>query len=357
LLISKQTKRLEVSTRYYSSEHLRIMIPLSQSETMALRIRAPLSGASRYFTARRQYATPSHNASSNHGSHPEPPKSDDYDAPSTSSHPTPAPVDPPIPESTLDSSASKIFSRPVILPRRPAVRPPPTFALPPSMSPPDPSPSLPVKKRAASKRLKASVKEDNKPVVEGDDKPVDELWGIYQESLTERDTEPTLEDLNALCPARHTIKAALDGVLGTGRTMLPEGHQLHLDMEYLGAQEVPVGGGPGRRNTVIAGSRKAKKLEYLALYEATEGHLSRGFTATQLRKFAKDLGIRKRVSDLGMGHSDSKQTVIHRIMNSHFKMMHPEVIKKNIQEVMGKTEESSYHHHSPANSSDSYPTL
>ncbi|KAG9106217.1 hypothetical protein FRC07_008905, partial [Ceratobasidium sp. 392] len=170
----------------------------------------------------------------------------------------------------------------------------------------------------------------------GDSQPIgDDLWGIYQESLGKHGIEPSLDDLDGLRPNPSTIHAALDGVLGTGRTLLPEGHQLYLDLEHLGAQEVPVGGGPKAMKKVIAGSGKAKKLEYLALYEATENAIRHRFTVAQLQRFEKELKIHK----ILLGQNDSKQKIIHRIMNSYFKMIHPSIIRKELEERLDKIQE------------------
>ncbi|KAG9080770.1 hypothetical protein FRC06_006185, partial [Ceratobasidium sp. 370] len=294
---------------------------------MALRVRMPISSVSRCISVGRHYTTVSPAAPSSRGSHPKTSPSDEHQDFTGENLSRSTLVDPPGPDSPLDSSAAKIFSHagPVILPRRPPVRPPPTIVLPPSSSLRLRSP---LKKRKSLEPQQASTEEYGKPAA-------DDLWRVYQESLTKHNTEPTLEDLGALRPAASTIRAALNGVLGTGRTLLPESHQLYLDLEHLGAQEVPVGGGPGSKKKVVAGSGKAKKLEYLALYEATESLINHRFTVAQLQHFEKELGIRK---NLG-GKNDSKQKMIHRIMNSHYRMMHPSVIEKQLAEIRGGTEE------------------
>ncbi|KAG8721311.1 hypothetical protein FRC09_008074, partial [Ceratobasidium sp. 395] len=205
------------------------------------------------------------------------------------------------------------------------VRPPPTLTLPPSVS----SPSLRTSRSKKKKPSGVSIERDGKSIGDG-------LWNIYQESLEKHNTDPTLEDLERLRPANSTIRAALDGVPGAGRTLLPEGHQLHLYPEHLGAHEVSAGGGPTAKKKIVAGSGRAKKLEYLALYEATEHAISHRFTVVQLQNFEKALKIHKKLG----GENDSKQKIIHRIMNSCFGMIHPRVIRSRLTDVPIKTQES-----------------
>ncbi|KAG8717869.1 hypothetical protein FRC08_006464 [Ceratobasidium sp. 394] len=292
---------------------------------MALRIRVPIPSVSRCIAASRYHTTTSPGASSSRGSYPKLPSSDEHQDFTDETVSRPIPVSSPGPDSPLDSSTAKILSHagPVILPRRPPVRPPPTLTLPPSVS------SLPLRSFLKNKK---SLEPRQASAEDDDERAADDLWEVYRESLEKRNTEPTLEDLEALRPAASTIHAALNGVLGTGRTLLPEDHQLHLDLEHLGAQEAPVGGGPRSKKKVVAGSRKAKKLEYLALYEATQSLISRRFTVAQLRQFESEFGTGKKTGN----KNDSKQTIIHRIMNSHFRMMHPLVLA----DVTGKIQKS-----------------
>ncbi|KAG8736126.1 hypothetical protein FRC10_009667 [Ceratobasidium sp. 414] len=295
---------------------------------MALRAWVPISSVSRCITASRHYTTASPGASSSRGTHPKASPSDEHRDFTDEAVSRSTPAAPPGSGSPLDSSAAKIFSHtgPVILRRRPPVRPPPTLVLPPSVS------SLPLR---SSPKKKKSFEPQQGSTEGGGEPAADDLWEVYQESLTKYNTEPTIEDLEALRPAASTIRAALNGVLGAGRTLLPEGHQLHLDLEHLGAQEVPVGGGPHSKKTVVAGSGKARKLEYLALYEATESLINHRFTAAQLHDFEGKLSTGK----ISRRKNDSKQKMINRIMNSHFKMMHPLVIKGELAELAGRTEE------------------
>ncbi|KAF8601747.1 hypothetical protein BDV93DRAFT_226875 [Ceratobasidium sp. AG-I] len=296
---------------------------------MAARVRVSISNAPRCLAVGRQYSVSSQDASNSRGRPTTRPRqTEGYGHPSTSSDPKPSPANP----STSDSSASKIFKRsgPVILARRPSVKPPPTLALPPSMSPPAPHPPLPGAHRKQSKaQQEASGSQDN-------------AFDIYLKSLKGTTSEPAIEELDALRPPAPTIRAALSGVLGTGRTLLPEGHSLHLAMEQLGAQEVTVGGGPTAKQKVTAGSRKAKKMEYTALYEATEGLISRRFNLSQLRKFEKDSAKGKGgfARNAPGSKGFSKQKVIHRIMNLRWSMIHPSVIKKQLEEVREIVEET-----------------
>lgn len=198
------------------------------------------------------------------------------------------------------------------------------------MSPPSPRPPLPVAHAKRAKTQKDGSGSQGK------------AFDIYLQSLTGTTSEPAIEELDALRPPTQTIRAALSGVLGTGRTLLPPGHSLYLTLEELGAQEVTVGGGPTAKQKVTAGSRRAKKMEYAALYEATEGLIARRFNVSQLRKFEKESATGKNslVRSVPGSHGLSKQKLIHRIMNSRWSMIHPNVIKKQLDDVSEIVEES-----------------
>ncbi|KAG8722734.1 hypothetical protein FRC09_005796 [Ceratobasidium sp. 395] len=290
---------------------------------MALRTHSLLLKTPRLITTSRYYTTEFPGPAPGRGTRPRVSLSEQNQADASDSGSRSTPDDP---SSSESHSSAKIFSHtgPVILPRRPAVRPPPTLTLPPSVS----SPSLRTSRSKNKKPSGVSIERDGKSIGDG-------LWNIYQESLVKHNTDPTLEDLEGLRPADSTIRAALDGVPGAGRTLLPEGHQLHLDPEHLGAHEVSAGGGPTAKKKIAAGSGKAKKLEYLALYEATEHAISHRFTVIQLQNFEKTLKIRKMLG----GGNDSKQKIIHRIMNSCFGMIHPSVIKNRLTDAPIKTQE------------------
>lgn len=216
-------------------------------------------------------------------------------------------------------------------PRRPGVKPPPTLALPLSMHPPPPLVPLP----NSSKR----VTMPDVDVPEGSEKTFD----IYMKSLKHTYTEPTLEDLDALRPPPSAIRAALEGVVGSGRTLLPQGHSLYLTIDKLGAQEVSIGGGPKAKKTVIAGSKKAKQLEYNALYMATQANIARGFTVAQLKRFemesAEQMGSTR--IRLPAGTTDNKPKIIHRIMNTRWGMIPPLEIKKLIDKESAVLEQGS----------------
>lgn len=291
---------------------------------MAVRARISLSKATRCLAVGRHYTVTSANRdpNSNQSSRAKRPNSSDVSESKTS------PTGRSSSDSYPDSPAAKIFShQPVIVPRRPPVKPPPTLTLPPSVSTPAIR-SLPPKLSKKSTAAEADA-------AEGQDGPAADIWTLYQGSLNERDAKPTLQHLMALRPAVSTIAAALEGELGVGRTLLPENHQLRLDIEYLGAQEAPVGGGPLAKKMVSAGSNKAKKLEYMALYEATERSISKRFTVVQLRHFEEELQSRKRYH----GKNDTKPKIIHRIMYQQFRMPHPTVIANQLAEVTDKIEE------------------
>ncbi|CCO31258.1 hypothetical protein BN14_05296 [Rhizoctonia solani AG-1 IB] len=161
-------------------------------------------------------------------------------------------------------------------------------------------------------------------------------------SLKKRDDEPTLDDLDALRPPPSTILAALNGVIGSGRALLDKNHPLHLAIEQLGAQEASVGGGPKAKRTVVAGSYKAKRLEYQALYAATEAMITRGFTVAQLRRFEKETKTQKKMKkiDPPPGKSTSKPRVIHSLMNWRWGMIHPLVVEKYMDGERKSMEES-----------------
>ncbi|CAE6444447.1 unnamed protein product [Rhizoctonia solani] len=161
-------------------------------------------------------------------------------------------------------------------------------------------------------------------------------------SLKKRDDEPTLDDLDALRPPPSTILAALNGVIGSGRALLDKTHPLHLAIEQLGAQEASVGGGPKAKRTVVAGSYKAKRLEYQALYAATEAMITRGFTVAQLRRFEKETKTQKKMKkiDPPPGKSTSKPRVIHSLMNWRWGMIHPLVVEKYMDGERKSMEES-----------------
>ncbi|KAJ1301397.1 hypothetical protein OPQ81_008658 [Rhizoctonia solani] len=235
--------------------------------------------------------------------------------------------DPPIPE-TPESKSLYQQNRPTP-PRRPGVKPPPTLALPSSMLPPAPRVPLPMSlSRKAGSRV-SSVHE--------------KTFDIYVDSLNKRDDEPTLDDLDALRPPASTIRAALNGVIGSGRVQLAKNHPLHLAIEQLGAQEATVGGGPKAKKTVVAGSRKAKKLEYQALYAATEGMITRGFTVAQLKRLETETKLQKRHKriELPSGRATSKPKIIHSLMNIRWGMIHPKVLESYIDEE-NKSIERSY---------------
>ncbi|CAE6412942.1 unnamed protein product [Rhizoctonia solani] len=239
--------------------------------------------------------------------------------------------DPPIPETP--ESKSRYQQTGLAPPRRPGVKPPPTLALPSSMLPPPPRIPLP---RSLSKQNISKVSEDH-----------EKTFDIYMRSQVNTE-EPTLEDLDALRPPPSTIRAAFEGVIGSGRALLPPGHSLHLAVEELGAQEATVGGGPGAKRTVTAGSRKAKKLEYQALYAATEGMITRSFTVPQLKGFEIETkrefkkGKKDRAVDLPTGKTTSKPRTIHRLMNMRWGMVHPDVVERYIHDE-SKIIERSYH--------------
>ncbi|QRV97753.1 hypothetical protein RhiJN_25772 [Ceratobasidium sp. AG-Ba] len=294
---------------------------------MAVRSRVKLLNGARYLTASRHGALSAYSTSFVHESKAGKQSLDDESDSVAGSRSNHTPKEPPGSDSHFDSSAAKIFShQPVIVPRRPIVRPPPTLTLPPSVS----SPAI---RSAIIKRGKQAAGKEQEASGEG--KPGDDLWSVYQGSLNERDAEPSIDDLMALRPPPSTISAALDGVLGAGRTLLPENHQLRLDVEYLGAQEAPVGGGPKAKKKVVAGSGKAKKLEYSSLYEATERSISQKFTVAQLRHFEEELNPGRRYRSKG----GSKQKIIHRIMHEQFRMMHPISVQNQVAEVTSKVEE------------------
>lgn len=292
---------------------------------MAVGLRFSTTNARRQFAGSRQFfASTSASASSRTGTAARPSRSSELDTrdrvnPSGSQDP---PVDPPIPE----SPTSKLFSFPAkkTAGKRPGVKPPPTLALPPSMHPPPPRVSHPASTR---KGTKAGAPE--------------KTYDIYLKSLNATYTEPTFADLDALRPPPSTLRAALDGVIGSGRSLLPEGHALHLAVEQLGAQEASVGGGPGAKKTVIAGSKKARKLEYVALYEATERLVAGGFTLPQLRRLEKESRLEAGVArlELPAEKSSSKQKIIHRIMSSRWNMIHPAVIKEYLAEENATSEQ------------------
>ncbi|QRW12311.1 hypothetical protein RhiLY_11310 [Ceratobasidium sp. AG-Ba] len=294
---------------------------------MAVRSRVKLLSGARYLTASRHGALSAYSTSFVQESKTSKQSLDDESGSVASSRSNHPPKEPPDSDSHFDSSAAKIFShQPVIVPRRPVVRPPPTLTLPPSVS----SPAI---RSAIIKRGKQDVGKERDTNGEGE--PGDDLWSVYQGSLNERDAEPSIDDLMALRPLPSTISAALDGVLGAGRTLLPEKHQLRLDIEYLGAQEAPVGGGPKAKKKVVAGSGKAKKLEYSSLYEATERSISQKFTVAQLRHFEEELNPGRRYRSKG----GSKQKIIHRIMHEQFRMMHPISVQNQVAELTSKVEE------------------
>ncbi|CAE6378273.1 unnamed protein product [Rhizoctonia solani] len=221
------------------------------------------------------------------------------------------PTIPEIPESKLRYQQNRPTSS-----RRPGVKPPPTLALPSSMLPPPPRIPIPT-----------SLKGNASSEISGNH---EKTFNIYMDSLNKHDDEPTLDDFDALRPLPSTILAALDGVIGSGRALLAKDHPLHLAIEQLGAQEASVGGGPKAKRTVTAGSRKAKRLEYQALYAATEAMITRGFTVAQLRGFEKETKIQKRFKkiDLPSGKSTSKPRLIHSLMNLRWGMIHPTVVEK-----------------------------
>ncbi|CAE7100182.1 unnamed protein product [Rhizoctonia solani] len=233
--------------------------------------------------------------------------------------------DPPIPE----IPGSKLLYRSGPTPRRPGVKPPPTLALPSSMLPPPPRipfPTSPAQTVAEMSEAHAKT------------------YDIYINSLTKRDEEPTLDDLDALRPPPSTIRAAYEGVIGSGRALLPADHPLHLAIEKLGAHEASVGGGPTAKKTVVAGTKKAKKLEYQALYAATEGMIARRFNAAQLRRFEKETKMQKpqKRVELLPEKATSKPRVIHRLMNLRWEMLHPKVVEEHMTNE-SRSIERSYH--------------
>ncbi|CAE6437918.1 hypothetical protein ACGC1H_006541 [Rhizoctonia solani] len=201
-------------------------------------------------------------------------------------------------------------------PRRPGVKPPPTLVLPSSMLPPPPQIPLPM---SLPGNISSEVSEAH-----------EKTYHMYLKSLETRNEEPTLEDLDALRPPPSTVRAALEGVIGSGRALLPAKHPLHLAIKQLGALEASTGGGPNAKKTVVAGSRKAKKLEYQALYAATEGMITRGFTVVQLKQFERE--TKKKRGDgkveLPPGKITSKPRIIHNLMNLRWGMIHPKVVEK-----------------------------
>ncbi|KAG8731872.1 hypothetical protein FRC11_001864 [Ceratobasidium sp. 423] len=270
---------------------------------MATRLSIPVVGASRRLARSQVFSTSSYALVSPKtgptASLPDPKISveSEYGSPT---EPLDSFRDPSIPE-TPESKSLYRQSRPKPS-RRPGVKPPPTLALPSSMLPPPPRVPLPIYLRGGASS-KISEAHEN-------------MFSIYMKSLNEPDDEPTLDDLDALRPPPSTIRAAFEGVIGSGRALLPENHPLHLAIEQLGAQEATVGGGPKAKRTVVAGSRKAKDLEYKALYAATEGMITRSFTVAQLTRFAKETRMQGGCKKVGKSLGGiTKPRIIHRLMN------------------------------------------
>ncbi|KAH7334593.1 hypothetical protein B0J17DRAFT_113020 [Rhizoctonia solani] len=170
----------------------------------------------------------------------------------------------------------------------------------------------------------------------------EKTFNIYMNSLNKLNDEPTLDDLDALRPPMSTVRAALEGVIGSGRALLPEGHPLHLAIEQLGAQEATVGGGPRAKRTVVAGTKQAKNMEYKALYAATEGTITRGFTVAQLKRFERETRVQKgyKKVELPSGKTTSKPRIIHSLMNSRWGMIHPKVVEGYIDNENKPVEQS-----------------
>ncbi|CAE6396902.1 unnamed protein product, partial [Rhizoctonia solani] len=234
--------------------------------------------------------------------------------------------DPPIPE-TPESKSLYRQSGPKP-PRRPGVKPPPTLALPASMLPPPPRIPLPM---PLPGKISSEVSEEH-----------EKTYYMYLRSLEIRNEEPTLKDLDALRPSPSTVRAALEGVIGSGRALLPNDHPLYLAIEKLGAQEASVGGGPEAKKTVAAGSNKAKKLEYQALYAATEGMITRSFTVAQLKQFERETRKKKRNGkvELPPEKITSKPRTIHNLMNLRWGMIHPKVVEKYLVKESDPVEKS-----------------
>ncbi|KDN39192.1 hypothetical protein RSAG8_08963, partial [Rhizoctonia solani AG-8 WAC10335] len=172
----------------------------------------------------------------------------------------------------------------------------------------------------------------------------EKTFNMYMNSLNKRDEEPTLDDFDALRPHLSTVRAAVEGVIGSGRALLPSKHPLYLAIEQLGAQETSVGGGPTAKKTVVAGSRKAKRLEYQALYAATEGMITRGFNVAQLKRFEKETKMQKlnEKAKLPPEKTTSKPRIIHSLMNLRWGMMHPTTLKKLMADENESIERSYY---------------
>ncbi|CAE6499111.1 unnamed protein product [Rhizoctonia solani] len=234
----------------------------------------------------------------------------------------------PIPETPKSKSLYQ-RSGPVP-PRRPGVKPPPTLALPSSMLPPPPR--IPIPMSLPGKAI-SEVSEAH-----------EKTFNMYMNSLNKRDEEPTLDDFDALRPHLSTVRAAVKGVIGSGRALLPSNHPLYLAIEQLGAQETSVGGGPTAKKTVVAGSRKAKRLEYQALYAATEGMITRGFNVAQLKRFEKETKMQKlnEKAKLPPEKTTSKPRIIHSLMNLRWGMMHPTTLKKLMADENESIERSYY---------------
>ncbi|ELU36288.1 hypothetical protein AG1IA_09683 [Rhizoctonia solani AG-1 IA] len=283
---------------------------------MATRLSAPVVNTSGRLTRNRMFSASSRACTSSkigHNISSLDPKASVDSKPASSIEKFGSLQDPTIPE-TPESKSRYQQNRPTP-PRRPGVKPPPTLALPSSMFPPPPRVPVPTSLQRGS----GSEASDSQ----------EKTFNLYMNSLNKHyDDEPTLNDLDALRPPPSTILAALNGVIGSGRALLDPNHPLHLTIERLGAQEASVGGGPKSKRTVVAGSKKAKRLEYQALYAATEAMITRGFTVAQLRIFEKETKMERgfKKVDLPPGKSSSKPRVIHSLMNLRWGMIHPAVV-------------------------------